>query len=362
MKVCILSAVNIKHMSLISLYTEAMKKHGIEYDILYMDKYDENEYFDCAHKYRYVKVINQSEPRAVKAAKYMTYYGYATKIMNQEKYDFVIVWNDIAIFMFADYLAKRYRGKYCLNIRDNMMYDKKVFQKRYAQVFRNAAFCTTSSKGYLEFLPKSIDYIPINSINLSVLEGMKVHDRMRSVGEPIRIGFIGYVRFFDKNKQLLKVFANDPRFELHYYGKKADVLQEFAEAEGIRNTAFHDSFPVEQTGDYMERIDVINNLYGNESLHLRKAISIKFFHALYARLPILICENTYVGELAKQVGIGFEVKQISEEMKESFYCWYRQQDYASIEKNCQAFLDKAVEENARFEEIFLNHVTANKSV
>lgn len=45
MKVCILSAVNIKHMSLITLYTEVLKQQGIEYDIIYMDKYGEDEPF-----------------------------------------------------------------------------------------------------------------------------------------------------------------------------------------------------------------------------------------------------------------------------------------------------------------------------
>src|SRR3712207_8846929 len=47
-------------------------------------------------------------------------------------------------------------------------------------------------------------------------------------------------------------FANDSRFELHYYGKNADVLKAFAEAEGIHNTVFHDSFPVADTAKRSE--------------------------------------------------------------------------------------------------------------
>lgn len=358
MKVCILSAVNIKHMSLITLYTEVLKKQGIEYDIIYMDKYDEDEYFECAHKYRYVNVIDQSLPRPIKAAKYMKFVGYAKKILNREKYDFVIVWNDLAIFMFAGYLPRKYKGKYCLNVRDNMKYDKKLFQRRYQKEFANAAFCTTSSLGYLDFLPKDIDYVPIHSFNLTALEGMQRHTGLRQEGEPIRIGFIGYVRYFDRNKKLLKTFANDPRFELHYYGKKADVLREFAEAEGIHNTAFHDSFPVEQTKDFMEKIDVINNLYGNGTLNVRKAISIKYFHALYAKVPILVCPNTYVGQIAKEAGIGFEVDDdhIDAKMKDELYDWYRSLDFGQIEKNCEARLQQATEENARFEQLLLSYL------
>lgn len=360
MKVCILSAVNIKHMSLITLYTEVLKKQGIEYDIIYMDKYGEDEHFECAHKYRYVNVVKQNWNRHFKELVYMRFLRYAKKILNREKYDLVIVWNDVANFIFADYLPRKYKGKYCLNVRDNMRYDKKLWQRRYQKLFRNAAFRTTSSLGYLCFLPKGegISYQPVHSLNLAVLEGMQVHSGLRSEGEPIRIGFIGYVRYFDRNKALLRCFANDPRFELHYYGKKADVLKEFAEAEGIRNTVFHDSFPVEQTGRFMENIDIMNNLYGNDTLNVRKAISIKFFHAMYARIPILVCPDTFVGEESKKVGIGFEIDdtQINEEMKDRLYSWYRSLDFSSMDKNCQAYLDQSIEENRKFETLLLKYL------
>lgn len=356
-RIAILSAVNIKHMSLIFLYTDILKKHGYEYDIIYMDKYGEDEAFECANKYRYVNVIKPDMPRVLKMAKYMTFLPYAARIRAKNAYDFIIVWNDLAIFMFADLLARKYKGKYCLNVRDNMGYEKKSRQKRYRRVFENAAFNTISSRGYLDFLPKGIKYLPIHSLNLSVLEGMQPHTAMRKPGEPIRIGFIGYIRFFERNQKLLDVFANDERFELHYYGKNADVLRKYAEVHGIKNTAFHDSFPVEDTKIYLEKIDIINNLYGNDTINLRKAISIKFFHALYARIPILVCDNTYVGKLAQEVGIGFEVKNMDEQMKDALYAWYTSREFGAFEKSCEKFLEHSVQENLKLEEAVMNCLT-----
>lgn len=357
-KICILSAVNIRHMSLITLYTDLLKSKGIEYDIIYMDKYGEEEEFDCRKKYRYVNIVKQKWPRPLKKLKYMTFLPWATRILNKNKYDFVIVWNDVAIFMFAKYLSRKYKGKYCLNVRDDMGYSKPSRKKRYKVVFRNAAFSTISSKGYLDFLPDGIDYIPIHSLNLSVLSGMKRRNEMRTTGEPIRIGFIGYVRFFERNQKIMDVFANDPRFELHYYGTKANVMKEYAEVHNIKNTVFHDTFPVADTAKYLEKIDIINNLYGNDTANLRKAMSIKFYHALYARIPILVSPDTFVGECAKKMGIGFEISDdlINEEMKKRLYQWYRGLRFDEIEQNCEQYLENTNTENAKFKKIALKYM------
>ena len=353
-KIAILSAVNVKHMSLISLYTDILKRYDVQVDLIYMDKYGEDEEFLCDNKYRYEKVIDRNWNPVKKTVCYFSFIPYAKKILNRNKYDFVIVWNDVAIFMFADYLRKHYKGKYCVNIRDNMKYDKKIFQKRYEKCFLSSAFNTISSKGYLQFLPKRPEYLEIHSLNLSVLEGMQIHKKMRSDNEPIRIGFIGYVRFFERNKRLLEIFKNDARFELHYYGKGSEELENYAINHGINNTLFYGGFPVSETSRFLERIDVINNLYGNETLNLRTAISIKFFHALYSRIPILVCPNTYVGSLAKELGYGFEVgdDDINISLPDNIYEWYRGLDYSMLDANASAYLKQATYDNAKLEVLF----------
>ena len=355
-KIAILSCVNIKHMSLISLYTDVLKKNNVEYDIIYMDKYGEDEDIDCANKYRYTNKINQKWPSIFKKIKYMMYYPYATKILKRNNYDFIIVWNDLAIFMFADFLRKNFPKRYSLNVRDNMYYDIPRYKKMYERCFTNSAFNTVSSKGYLEYLPKESQYIQINSLNLSVLQGMQIHTGLRNIGEPIRIGFIGYVRYYERNKQMLSLFANDSRFEMHYYGKNANILKNYAELNNIKNAVFHDSFPVNETGKYLEKIDIINNLYGNDELNVRKAISIKFYHAMYSRIPILVNTETYIGELAHEVGIGFYVKNIDEIMKNELYNWYHSLDFKEIEANCKKFLDNAIKENNELELLIQEHI------
>ena len=347
-KIAILSVVNIKHMSLISLYTDILKQYDVYYDIIYMDKYDEDEFFECHQKFRFVNVISPNWHSYIKMYRYMKFYPYATKVLRENKYDFVIVWNDLAIFMFADFLRKYYDGKYCLNVRDNMYYDKVLFRNRYKKTFNHSAFNTISSKGYLDFLPSQCTYLPINSLTLSVLKGMKVHNGLRTKDKPIRIGFIGYVRFFERNRKMLDTFKNDCRFELHYYGTRANVLKEYADNNGIHNAVFHDSFPVAETGRFLENIDIINNLYGNGTLNIRKAISIKIFHALYSKIPILVNSNTYIGKLAIDLGLGYYFDDISESNKNRLYDWYHSLDFNTLKKSADDYLELAMAENATF--------------
>lgn len=356
-KIAILSAVNIKHMSLISLYTDILKGKA-EVDLIYMDKYGEDEAFECDTKYRYVKVIDRNWNPVKKALCYMSFVPYAKKILNENNYDFIIVWNDVAIFLFADYLSKHYKGKYCVNIRDNMKYDVRIFRHRYEKCFLNSGFNTISSKGYLDFLPKKPEYYLIHSLNLNALENMTIHKRIRNEAEPIRIGFIGYVRFFERNKKILNVFKNDNRFELHYYGKGAEILELYATNTGILNAKFHGSFPVSETAKYLERIDAINNLYGNETINLQKAISIKFYHALYSRIPILVSPNTYIGSLAQEIGIGFEVsdEDINDSLPNRFYQWYRNLDYNDMNLNAAKYIASAKKDNQKLEELMHDYL------
>lgn len=335
-------------MSLISLYTEILQKNGVEFDIIYMDKYGEDEEFPAKRKYVYKNIISQKSPKWYKVLKYFKFRRYATRILNRNNYDFVIVWNDVAIFMFADYLVRKYRNKYCLNIRDYCHQRVKWIYRRFEKVIKSSLFTTISSEGYKSFLPP-YDYCIIHSLNPILFDSLRPRTNLRKDNEPIRIGFVGYVRFFETNKTLLRLFQNDSRFELHYYGTKANILKEYAEVNHINNAVFHDTFPVKDTAIYLDKIDVINNLYGNESIALTTALSIKLYHGVYAKIPILVCPNTYMEEIVNKYKLGFVFSEMSNNYKEEFYHWYKHLDFHVFSANCVKFLNTVFEQNKKFE-------------
>ena len=358
-KVCILSAVNIKHMAMISLYTERLLRDGIDFDIVYMDKYGEDEEFPAKNKYVFKNIIDHEQSKWLKALKYLRFRKYAIKVLEENKYDFIIVWNDVAIIMFSDYLARKWKGKYALNIRDYCWQDKKPLSWLFKWVIRNAAFNTTSSLGYKAFLPDA-DYIQVHSLNMPVLRKLTPRTGFRKQGEPIRIGFVGYVRFFDINSRLLDIFKNDPRFELHYYGSHSEYLQEYAQKEGITNARFHGSFPVQDTNLYLERIDIVNNLYGNQTKALDYALSIKLYNGVWCRLPILVCPGTYMEEISNKYGIGYTVCDYDDQLKDRVYQWYTGMNFQEFNDGCERFIATVERENKIFDKAYEQFIASHR--
>ena len=358
-KVCILSAVNIKHMAMISLYTERLIRDEIDFDIVYMDKYGEDEIFPAKNKYVYKNIINPELPNWEKALRYFRFRKYAIKVLEKNNYDFIIVWNDVAIIMFADYLARKWKGKYALNIRDYCKQKIKPIKWMFKWVINNASFTTVSSLGYKAFLPEA-DYIQVHSLNMSVLRKLNPRTCFRNQAEPIRIGFVGYVRFYEINTRLLDIFRNDPRFELHYYGSHATYLEEYAKKKGILNGYFHDSFPVQDTGLYLEKIDVINNLYGNKKMSLDYALSIKLYNGVWCRLPILVCPDTYMEMITNEYGIGYTVSAYDEKLPDLIYSWYHGMNFDAFNAGCERFLKTIEEENSQFERVYQDYISALK--
>lgn len=347
-KICILSAVNIKHMSLISLYTEELTKLKIEFDIIYMDKYNEEEYINAKNIYRYVNIINPKTLKFMRGLKYFKFINYAKKILEKNKYDFIIVWNDVAILLFADYLRKKWAGKYCLNIRD-YFYQKNIFiYNRFKKVIESSAFTTLSSLGYTTFLPKG-NYVHLNSFNKELLSKCTPKSNMAKL--PLRLSFIGNVRFFEENYKLIEILKNDVRYELHYHGTNSDIIKKYAQENNIKNIVCSGSFPVNDTKKYLENSDIINNIFGNSTTDVKTLTSIRLYHAAYMKVPILVSKNSYMEKIIKKYKIGYSIDLEEEKLADRLYQWYTNLNFEELKLNCDKLLYEAEKENCKFFEI-----------
>ncbi|SGW96095.1 capsular polysaccharide synthesis enzyme [Staphylococcus argenteus] len=349
MKIAILGATNIKHMSLLSHYLNHIDLESNDVDIIYTDKYDINEHFQGINNYYKYKVnIKDNWSFFKKARTYYQFKPYAKQILRQNKYDFIIVWGSYTGHLFKGFLKKHYKNKFILNIRDYFYERNKLIKHRMKKIVNASRLTTLSSEGFLSFLPKSGKYRIIYSYNLSIIEESYVNKSYKSI-LPINIGFIGNVRFNEINEALMKELANDPRFHLQYFGTGSKHLEAFAQKNHINNVTFSGGFDLTDTPKFLNKIDILNNLFGNQNIALDTALSIRMYYALFLNKPIITTEGTFTATEANKFGLGFSVSP--ENLKgigDVLMNWYNNLDVNEIENKRETYRNNVIENNKQF--------------
>lgn len=339
-KVCILSIVDLSRMTLLTLYTEYMDKNNIEYDLIYVNKFNDSTSINATNIFRFDAKIKQDWSISRKVAHYWKMRKFATKIFDRSSYDFIIVWNEVTSFLFADILKKKYAGHYCINIRD-YFYNNIFFVKmRLIDAISNSSFTTISSDAFRKYLPK-FDYTMVHSLNRKLLNDLQPRAKIRNKTEPIRILYIGQIGWFENLYKFIDEMANDTRYEIIFAGTGSEVVSDYIKDKEITNIKIYGRFEPDETSFYLKQADVLYNLYGCGFRHVDTALSIKFYYAVYLKLPILAFENTYMQEMSCKYGIGFSVKENGiSGLADDFFEWYHSINQKEIVNKCDSFLEE----------------------
>lgn len=301
-------------------YENILKELGLKYDILIWNREGlmENTF---GRKIEYSvkdETNNGSMTKIVKFIKYARFVKYQLKKNKYDKIVFVGTYAGIPAFI-AYFLKYNYCGKYWIDLRD-ITYEKyKIFYKLESQAILNSYKTVISSRGYVPFLPK-YDYGYIHNIDPTMEEILKKYNKSES--DNIRISYIGNLAYWDSCKEMIDVLANDSRFVMNFVGPNYEKIQQYCENNHIINVTFHGRFKREETIKFYNNTDIIYNIYGNDTVNVRTALSNKLYYALRFKLPIIVSPNTYMEKLTKKynVGISFENKR---EFADELYDWYQ---------------------------------------
>lgn len=286
-------------------------------------------------------VSNNKDPK--KFFKFLGFSHFVEKQIRQHSYSRLVFLgtHGCAVSFCANYLAKHYRSKMWIDIRDD---EYEWFPPFYWGECKSiaASYATTiSSYKYTTFLPKH-DYLMMHNIDPN-WESCR-RDFQKVPSKEIRISFIGNVRYFEQNVAILNALGNDERFRLQYFGSGSEKLQEYCKEKGITNTAFHGRFPQGDTLSFYCQTDIINNAYGNDSLNLRTALSNKLYYSLLFHMPILVSENTFMEELTKEYGFGFAFHNDAK-FADELYHWYNNIHSEVSTPRYDSLLDKVLAED-----------------
>lgn len=343
-KVCILSTVDFTRMTVVSVYTDYLKKRNISFDIICVDKYRQKDPFGAENIYGFIPKTKNNWGKVRKLIAFWEIRKFTLEILKKNHYDFIIVWNELTAFIFSDILSSMFKDKYCINIRDYQYFNLLPVKIRLTNVIKSAFFTTVSSKAYLEYLP-SDNCCMMYSFNKGILSKTKPHRALRESGEPIRILYIGQIAWLDNVYKLIDALKNDDRFEMIFAGGGSEQVEKYAKNNQVDNVTCYGRFQPDDTAKYLADADILYNLYGTNSKHLTTAVSIKFYYAVFLHIPILVYKKTEMEKMSKMCGIGFAVEDKEfVNFADELYNWYYSLDQQEINKKCNLFLEDIKEE------------------
>ena len=321
-KILIVLASNIHWAPYYYKYEQMLTNNGISFDLLLWNRENINENTKANNiiEFRIKDKSNNKNP--LKVFKFLKFSSFVKRTIRSGKYDKLVFLgtHGCAPVFLANYLKKNYLNEYWLDIRDYQYEWFKPFYLLEKKTITNSYCTCISSKGYEDFLPK-YNYNYIHNIDPNMDYILKNYNVEKS--NFIRISFIGNVRYFDENVKLVNILANDERFRLQFYGAGSEKIQKYCEENSINNTDFFGRFSMNDTISFYNKTDIINNIYGNNSITLTTALSNKLYYSIYLKLPILVCKNTFMSKLSKKYQFGFEFSQ-TENFANDLYNFYNE--------------------------------------
>lgn len=353
-KVCFITTRNIFNTSCLPRYAKILNN---EFDIIYWDQHGINEDAGAKNHYKFEYTMSYGKSKIRKAIGYLKFKAYATKIIKKNNYDVLILLPTQAGLLFYRLLASKYREKFILDIRDYTAENKKLFYKLEKKIIDNSGITVITSQAYKAFLPEHDYLISHNTTKVDERHIAEYRQRNQSTKEKIVISCIGSIRFIDQFKKVILSFANDDRFELRFIGRGSEHLEQFCKENSINNVVLRGRFDSKDTIKFYMETDIIMNLYGNNNPFLDYALSNKLYYAATFGMPILVCPETYMEEVAVGNGFGFVYDINDNQMSSQLYNYYSDINWMSHYKSCDEFMNDVYNDEKRFEKEISNYLS-----
>lgn len=282
-----------------------------------------------------------------KALAYVKFAFFASDKLRKNNYDGVFVFTANTAMLCSNILRKKYKGKYILDIRDYWKEYEKWFYNIEKKLVDDCYAAVISSRAYSSFLPKHEYFVSHNS--QIITEAEKKHFRSRNLQHKrIVLACIGGIKYADYDKNVIRYFANDPRFELHYVGRGYEILQKYCDESAIYNVVIEGEFPINETMLKYDNVDMILNMYGNHNPKLDYALSNKLYFSAQLAMPILVCPDTYMAEVVEENGLGMKIDINDCTDKDRLWDFYTSLDRTSYIQKCDVFMKKTEEDEEKF--------------
>ena len=260
---------------------------------------------------------------------------------NVSKIVFLTPWAPIKL---VDKCIFDWNKQYVLDIRDYSNENSSWFKKCEEIVIKHSIITVISSKGFLKWLPKNINY--------TIAHNMPSHysacKECRSFqNETINISYIGLVGYYPQNCSLVDS-TYGTRFRMTFSGaiNASCPIEKYCKDHSYFHVSFTGVFNNSEKQSLYSDCDIINAVYGNDSEVVRHALPNKLYDALIYKIPIMAHSGTYLGEVIEDYGVGLAIDVTQPDYMRKIELYVNDFDRNQFVKNCNRLLSIFEEEQS----------------
>ena len=328
----------------LSFYIDLLKKEGISFD--YMTRDFKNSPMDESVESNQIvySYLQPSNP----IGKIINILRWRKAALNQMKkgYDFIICLTCYPAIILSDILCKKYNSKYIVDIRDYQSFLRhSVFMQRLTRALVASKAVMISSEGFKQWLPKLNNVHVIHNMPSDIHESKSScfkHDKTH----PITIGYLGVVNYYSQNEKIICALSNDRRYRMAFFGiySQPGRFEKYCEKNNISNVVFNGAFENKNKPILYETIDIINAVYGNDSLTVTTALPNKLYDSVLYNIPIMVSSGTYLATIVKNYNLGFAI-DLTKDIKMQLDEYWNKFDKSVFESGAMFFKQKCIQDN-----------------
>lgn len=140
-----------------------------------------------------------------------------------------------------------------------------------------------------------------------------------SCNKPLKVAFVGTIRYKDILQNLADALMDNPEFELYFHGCGEDYDAMMTYCKNATNVFFTGKYDYSTIVSLYHQSDVIWAGYPNKDYNVKYAISNKFHESLYVGVPCIFSIGTKLADFVKTNNLGLVVDPYdTAEIKELF--------------------------------------------
>lgn len=339
MKVALVSCSTVRHMPYIEFYKDILNSLNIEYIII--NEHEQEEYLPDNH---YAYNVPSQGSIIGKIKKFFGWRSFVKKTMKQNSVQYAIILTTWPGVKMVDFWSGKFKNKYILDIRDFSSEGIKLYSMCVNRLVKKSSMTVISSEKFKTWLVDSPKISVAHNMPINYTENDSVTLKK---GLPFTIGYVGLVNYEKQNCALLDAFAKDENVKLVYKGtiEKSCHIKEYCETANMKNVIFTGRYNNSEKQYLYNDIDMINAIYGNNSLVVTTALPNKLYDCIIYKKPMLASKGTYLGELVEKYHIGLAIDTEKDDISTNIHEYVNDFDEKLFLAGCQELLEKVKREH-----------------